>query len=225
MKFLLVLLLLIQLGISDTVLLSSGKKITGRILSYSQSNGLTVETDFGEITIKPGNLVSFEIDTVRITKIEEKVKYSESKLWKQGIILDTSFLDGYDVSFDSKLENTQFEFLAINNAKSIYLIMGTEEIGLENKEYLNLIEQNIRNISQYFVDGESWEIKTKKVNALLRSFKVKLNGIELSYYVSSFVANKRNYRVIMWGFPTIIKKEKALFEKFLKNISVKKEKK
>jgi len=40
--------------VADTVVLSTGKEVHGKIVSYNSIYGLVVNSEFGTITIKPG---------------------------------------------------------------------------------------------------------------------------------------------------------------------------
>ena len=202
-------LLLIMTIRADVVRTSSGKEINGKIISFSAIKGLVVETEYGNITITPGNLSSFLITKEHSTKFLKEKTLKQSKFYKDGFTLDSNKLKRFKVSFETKnfgRPNVLVEL--IDTERALFGMITREQIGVSNEEYADLSVQNTKLMVQYFVDGFKKKKTINGIEMLLRKYSAKVAGFEGTYLCAFFRHDDYNYAISTWTYKTVYKKRK-----------------
>ncbi len=220
MKQLLLLLLLTTLATADTVLLSTGKTVNGKIISFNANTGLLLDSEYGEITIKPANIASFHIDQDTEMKEVITTTFEDSKLKnKHKLTFDFSSLDVDTIQFDQDYEGIQQGLIiADNSSKGAVLIMGSEELGMDNGEYFDFY---IKNLKTLFVSSSTSKRKKAKhdgIEVITQTIGGEIKGYNLTYSLNTFTKNDINYRIIYWGITSIFDNVIKTFEPFIETI-------
>jgi hypothetical protein len=194
---------------ADTISLSSGKKVEGKILGFDRQEGLIVLSDYGEIHIKLGNLVSFTIDTADGGLIaEEKYKkdLQKSKMIQNGVSFDAELLrkEGFELIFDYD----DYEFHAYNEDKGIGLVLIAEPLSISDSDYETIsmahFSQDAHQLKN--LEKEQFSVGGKDIR-MVGTQKVR-GGLEYAYRMYFFNHEGLNYKMTLWSYTPL--KEQAL---------------
>ena len=197
---------------ADKIFLSSGKTINGSIKSYDNFGGLTIETEFGEITVKPGNLVSFVIDDDDEFKEEDVVTYLESSIYKKGLRIDTLKLSKYRCFFDRENKDLgmKLPFWGTHEVYGVNVMIVMEELDVSLKDYIELSLKLLGQQSQYYKKGKIISKKFNNITMKLLEAEAKVKGNEIQYLIGFFKKDETLFKITTFGLPLMLKNKKEL---------------
>lgn len=224
MRHIILLLLIIAGTYGDTIITSSGKEIKGKIVSFSTLKGLVVETEYGNVTITPGNLTSFVIENNYTAEAKKDITLENSKLYADGYTIAQNNLKDLKITFETASlgrPNALVEIVDMN--KATYGLIMKEQIGISNKEYADLVVQNVRSAVQYFIDGFERNEMINGIDMILREYSVKASGYEFTYLVGFFKSGDYNYSITTWTYKQAYENRKGDLMNIIKAVKKRKE--
>ncbi|KMQ51487.1 hypothetical protein CHISP_1495 [Chitinispirillum alkaliphilum] len=206
---------------ADRIVLSSGKEITGKIISFTTTSGLVVQTEYGHITIKPGNLVSFEINDDYSSTISDRTTLQNSRFFQNGMTLDTAKLSSFNLSYDVNHSGHE-HFLVYGSTvnQATHFLINAEHLGMPNEDYYNLVIKMQKAAMQYSIDGEE---KRKEINGfdfILKEYSGRYSGLDLTYVTGIFKHDDINYRILAWTFSSIYERGKEEIWDIFRSVQV-----
>jgi hypothetical protein len=208
---------------ADVVILSSGKEVSGKIRSYSALEGLKIQADYGLITIKSGDIVSYQITNDSSSVVTDAISQKDSELNKLGLFLNENNLLGYKISFDSDNLNAGKTLVELTNIdKGFFALIGKESMGIEPEKYLDMLIESRKSAFQNFSEGKSGELTKNGIKYFTREIDARIKGQDITYFFATFIKNEINFRFVFWTYPLVYEKHKDEPIKILNAISIKK---
>lgn len=211
---------LVVIAQADTIRLTSGKSITGQIQKYTSGEGIQIETEDGQMTVKISQVESFKISGERGSS-NQPASYESSQLYKLGLRADLNKISGMDFQYDVDVGQISGALLyGVDNTLGIGLLITMEPMDITNDEYFKTIDALQKANFEEFSDTPKRSNKVGPFLVLQKTYDATVSDMDFTYKLMTFKVGSNNYRILYWALQPVFERADDKVVKFLNGFSI-----